>query len=120
MPDNVIWWGLAFVALIVLIVVIILLNFMGLYVRAYFSGARVAFRDLIGMRLRRINSNLIVNARIQATRAGLIITQEEMETHYLAGGDVQRVIAAMIAAIKASIDLPWKIATAIDLAGRDI
>jgi uncharacterized protein YqfA (UPF0365 family) len=72
------------------------------------------------MRLRKVNATTIVNSRIQATRAGLQISQAEMESHLLAGGDVQRVIAAMIAANKANIDLPWKTATAIDLAGRDI
>jgi uncharacterized protein YqfA (UPF0365 family) len=76
--------------------------------------------ELIGMRLRRVNSNVIVNARIQAMRAGLEVSQAEMESHVLAGGDVQRVIAAMIAANKANIDLNWRVATAIDLAGRDI
>src|SRR3954469_11096989 len=114
--DNWIWGLIGFFALVLVIAFFVILNFMGLYVRAYFSGARLGFRDLIGMRLRRINSNLIVNSRIQATKAGLQITQDEMETHYLAGGDVQRVIAAMIAANKASIDLQWKTATAIDLA----
>jgi uncharacterized protein YqfA (UPF0365 family) len=67
-----------------------------------------------------VNPVAIVNARVQATRAGLEITTPEMESHVLAGGDVQRVINAMIAADKANIELPWKTATAIDLAGRDI
>jgi uncharacterized protein YqfA (UPF0365 family) len=62
----------------------------------------------------------IVNARIQAMRAGLQVSTPEMESHVLAGGNVQRVISAMIAANKANIDLPWQTATAIDLAGRDI
>jgi uncharacterized protein YqfA (UPF0365 family) len=72
------------------------------------------------MKLRRVNAVGIVNARIQATRAGIDVTTQEMESHYLAGGDVQRVINAIIAASKANIDLPWKTATAIDLAGRDV
>jgi len=84
------------------------------------SGAKVSMRELIGMRLRKVNAMAIVNARIQALRAGLQVTQAEMESHLLAGGDVQRVVNAMIAANKANIELPWKIATAIDLAGRDI
>jgi uncharacterized protein YqfA (UPF0365 family) len=67
-----------------------------------------------------VNAVGIVNARIQATRAGIDVTTQEMESHYLAGGDVQRVINAIIAASKANIDLPWKTATAIDLAGRDV
>ena len=76
--------------------------------------------ELLGMRLRRVNALTIVNARIQASRAGLQVTQTEMESHLLAGGDVQRVILAMIAASRAGIDLPFTTATAIDLAGRDI
>ena len=113
--------GIVIVILIVLLVFFaIILQFMGLYVRAYVSGARVSLFELIGMRLRKVNSTVIVNSRIQASRAGLHIAQPEMESHMLAGGDVQRVILAMIAANKANIALDWRTATAIDLAGRDI
>jgi uncharacterized protein YqfA (UPF0365 family) len=109
-----------FILIVLLIFFGLIFQFLGLYVRAYVSGAKVSLFELIGMRLRKVNATTIVNARIQAARAGLHITQPEMESHMLAGGDVQRVIAAMIAANKANIDLPWKTATAIDLAGRDI
>ena len=109
-----------FILIILLIVFGVMFQFIGLYIRALVSGARVSMLELIGMRLRRVNSNLIVNSRIQAMRAGLDVSQAEMESHVLAGGDVQRVIAAMIAANKANIDLNWRVATAIDLAGRDI
>jgi uncharacterized protein YqfA (UPF0365 family) len=109
-----------FVLLILLILFAVLFQFIGLYIRALVSGASVSLLDLIGMRLRKVNAAAIVNSRIQATRAGLDVTTAEMESHVLAGGDVQRVILAMIAAAKANIDLPWKTATAIDLAGRDI
>ena len=113
--------GVVIVILIVLLIFFaVILQFMGLYIRAYVSGARVSLFELIGMRLRKVNSTVIVNARIQASRAGLHILQPEMESHMLAGGDVQRVILAMIAANKANIALDWKTATAIDLAGRDI
>src|SRR5438045_3829068 len=111
---------LVVVLIVVLVIFSLLFRFMGLYVRAYVSGARVSLFELIGMHLRKVNSTTIVNARIQASRAGLQITQPEMESHMLAGGDVQRVILAMIAANKANIALDWKTATAIDLAGRDI
>jgi uncharacterized protein YqfA (UPF0365 family) len=103
-----------------LVVVGLMFQFVGLYVRAWTSGARVRFLELLGMRLRRVNANTIVIGRIQATRAGLLVSQQEMESHLLAGGDVPRVINAMIAASKAGITLPWQTATAIDLAGRDI
>jgi uncharacterized protein YqfA (UPF0365 family) len=105
---------------VVLIIFLLLMQFVGLYVRAAVSGSRVSFLELLGMRLRKVSPLAITNARIQATRAGLQISTREMETHYLAGGNVQRVIAAMIAAHKAGIDLSWQISTAIDLAGRDI
>src|SRR5215203_4899789 len=111
---------LVIVLLFFLIIFGIMFQFVGLYVRALVSGARVSFADLIGMRLRKFNTTLIVNSRIQAVGAGLQIPLAEMQTHYQAGGDLMRVINAMIAANKANIDLTWKTATAIDLAGRDI
>ena len=106
--------------IVILILVAVMWRFLGLYIRAWISGAHVGLLDLIGMSLRRVSPLSIVNGRVQATRAGLEITTPEMESHVLAGGDVQRVINAMIAADKANIELPWKTATAIDLAGRDI
>jgi uncharacterized protein YqfA (UPF0365 family) len=119
--EGPIFWGLLIVLAIVLLVVFVLaFNFINLYIQALVSGVRVGFVDLIGMSLRKVNPNLIVAARIQATRAGLDITQQEMESHVLAGGNLMRVITAMIAANKANIELGWKTATAIDLAGRDI
>src|SRR5579859_762196 len=114
------WIVIIVVVLFIIIVMGILSQFFGLYIRAYFSGSSVSLADLVGMKLRKVNSLAIVNSRIQAHRAGLQITTAEMESHYLAGGNVQRVILAMIAATKANIDIPWKTATAIDLAGRDI
>ena len=112
--------GLIALLIVILIVVAVMWRFLGLYIRAWISGAHVGLLDLIGMSLRRVNPVAIVNARVQATRAGLDISTPEMESHVLAGGDVNRVINAMIAANKANIDLPWQTATAIDLAGRDI
>jgi uncharacterized protein YqfA (UPF0365 family) len=108
------------VLIVLLVLLAIMGQFIGLYVRATVSGAHVGFMDLLGMRLRKVNAMAIVNSRIQASRAGLQVTNPEMESHVLAGGNVQRVISAMIAANKANIDLPWQTATAIDLAGRDI
>jgi uncharacterized protein YqfA (UPF0365 family) len=112
--------GVIVALLVVLVIFLVIFQYIGLYVRALVSGAKVGFVDLIGMQLRKVNAGLIVNARIQATRAGLEIPQNEMESHVLAGGNLLRVISAMIAANKANIDLNWKTATAIDLAGRDI
>src|SRR5690349_9153849 len=109
-----------FILIVLLIIFGVLFQFMGLYIRAWVSNAPVGILDLVGMKLRKVPAVVIVNSRIQAYRAGLAVTTPEMESHVLAGGDVQRVINAMIAANKANIDLPWKTATAIDLAGRDI
>src|SRR5207248_5990427 len=89
-------------------------------IRALTSGARVSMLDLVGMRFRKVNADVIVQSRIRALRAGLHVGQAEMESHVLAGGRLPNVISAMIAANSANIDLPWRIATAIDLAGRDI
>src|SRR3954469_172892 len=115
-------WMVFWIALggILLLLLIVMFNFVGLYVRALVSGAHVTFMDLVGMRIRNVNPLVIVNSRIQAMRAGLQVSSREMESHVLAGGNVMRVINAMIAANKANIDLPWNVATAIDLAGRNI
>ena len=118
---TVIFWGVVIVIGIVVLVVIALLSrYINLYVQALTSGARMRIVDLIGISLRKLSPQTIVNARIQAHRAGLNVTQSQMESHILAGGNLMRVINAMIAADKAGIELPWQNATAIDLAGRDI
>jgi uncharacterized protein YqfA (UPF0365 family) len=104
----------------ILIALLLMTGFLRLWIQAWVSGASVSFFDLIGMTLRKINPGSVVEARIQATRAGLNISQQEMESHILARGSLMRVINAMIAANKAGIDLSWQNATAIDLAGRDI
>lgn len=107
--------------LIGIVFVAIFLRYANLYVQALVSGARTGITDLIGMDLRPgINPRTIVYAKIQAARAGLNINQGQMESHVLAGGNLIRVINAMIAANKANIDLLWDTATAIDLAGRDV
>src|SRR5580692_1739486 len=120
-PSTIIFWGITlFILVILLIIFAVLFQFIGLYIRARVSGAKVSLVDLLGMRLRKVNAVIIVRSRIQAIRAGLQVTQADMESHLLAGGNVPRVINAMIAANKANIELPWRTATAIDLAGRDI
>ena len=91
-----------------------------LWIQAMSSGAHVSLLGLIGMTLRKVSASVIVNQRINAQKAGLQIVQDQMEAHYMAGGNVQHVIRALIAAYKAKIDLDWDQACAIDLAGRDI
>lgn len=111
---------LAILVIVFLVLLAVVGQFFKLYIRATVSGAHTSLIDLLGMRVRNVSPLIIVNSRIQAHRAGLKVTTPEMESHVLAGGDIQRVINAMIAANKANIDLPWQTATAIDLAGRDI
>ena len=93
----------------------------GLWVTAYFAGVKVAiFRDLVGMRLRKVPPANIVRPKISANKAGIEVPLDRMEAHYLAGGNVEGVILALISADKANIDLSFERATAIDLAGRDV
>ncbi len=92
-----------------------------LWVTAYFSGVKLKlFRDLVGMRLRKVPPYLIVRPLITAHKAGVYVDTPQLEAHYLAQGDVQKVVNALISADKASIDLTFERATAIDLAGRDV
>ncbi|MFZ5806649.1 MAG: flotillin-like protein FloA [Verrucomicrobiota bacterium] len=105
-----------FLGVILLIGLIVLFNFFGLWLRAWTSGAHVAFGTLIAMRFRGIPGSLIVNARITAVRAGINVSTEQLETHYLASGNVNEVIRALIAADKAKIALDFNKACAIDLA----
>jgi len=123
-PDNV-WFiikvAMGIIGIIVAIVLFLLfLQFFWLWVRAWMSKAKVSFFELIGMRLRRVDPNLIVQNKIRAVQAGLNLTTKDLESHYLAGGRVSNVVQALIAANRANIELTMKTATAIDLAGRDI
>jgi len=107
-------------AIVALVVFAVFAQFFNLWLQALLSGARVSFFDLIGMRLRKVNPQVIVISRIKAVKAGLHISTNDMEAHYLAGGRVPAVVNALIAADRARIDLDWTTACAIDLAGRDI
>lgn len=91
-----------------------------LWITALFSGVRVGLLELVFMRIRKVPPGIIVNELITATKAGLELTLSDLETHYLAGGNVPNVIKALISADKANIKLTFKQATAIDLAGRDV
>ncbi|MBL7833046.1 MAG: flotillin-like protein FloA [Cyclobacteriaceae bacterium] len=115
------------VALLVIVFAGIILFFIFLYfvpvnlwITALFSGVRVGLVELVFMRIRKVPPRVIVESLITATKAGLKLTSNELETHYLAGGNVPNVIRALISADKANIHLEFKQATAIDLAGRDV
>lgn len=92
----------------------------GLWIAARFSGVYVSLTQLIAMRLRKVPPTRIVNPLINSTKAGLDLSRNELEAHYLAGGSVEQVVNALISADKANIDLDFKTAAAIDLAGRDV
>lgn len=91
-----------------------------LWFTAQLSGVRINLLNLFLMRLRKVPPSLVVNAMITSTKAGLNLTTNDIETHFLAGGHVNNVIKALISADKANIPLTFKLATAIDLAGRDV
>jgi uncharacterized protein YqfA (UPF0365 family) len=109
-----------------LILLLLIVMYGQLWFQAYMSNANVSLLSLVGMSLRRVDARLIVRAKIMATQAGLGkeretgITTRRLEAHYLAGGDVLKVIRAIIAAHRADLDLDFDRAAAIDLAGRDV
>lgn len=107
---------LGVVAVIGLVFFIILANFFGVWLRAKLANAPVGFSRLIGMRLRRVPVGLIVDSRITALKAGLHLDTDDLEAHYLSGGNVSHVVLALIAADKAGITLDYNRACAIDLA----
>ncbi|MFA4085408.1 MAG: flotillin-like FloA family protein, partial [Paramuribaculum intestinale] len=92
-----------------------------LWISARVSGVRISLLQLVLMRIRKVPASVIVRAMIEAHKAGLTgVTRDDLEAHYLAGGDVEKVVHALVSAAKANIDLGFKMATAIDLAGRDV
>lgn len=102
----------------VLVIAFIILSFFNVWLRAWLAGAYVGFLDLVAMRLRQVPYGLIVDARITAKKAGIDISIDETEAHYLAGGNVVPSIHALIAAQKAGIELSWQRTCAIDLATK--
>lgn len=92
----------------------------GLWLTAIFSNVYVSILNLIGMRFRKVPPGVIVNSLITAKKAGLDVSVQDLETHYLAGGNVPSVVQALISADKANIELPFQQAAAIDLAGREV
>lgn len=93
---------------------------LGLWIAARSAGVTLGIGDLIGMRLRRVPAARVVNPLIKAVKAGLNPTVNQLESHFLAGGNVDKVVNALIAAHRAGIDLNFERASAIDLAGRDV
>ena len=121
-----IWGGIAILLLMMAGLGMALLTYGKLWFQAYISGADVSMFSLIGMGFRNVRPDMIVKAKVMAKQAGLDINRqngvstEQLEAHYLAGGDVMKVINSIIAAQRANIDLDFDRSAAIDLAGRDV
>jgi uncharacterized protein YqfA (UPF0365 family) len=107
--------------LVFLFMLILFFSFVRLYIQSLLTGAKIGIFDLIGMKLRNVDYSMIVRQKIALVQAGVRVTTEDLESHFLSRGNVPKTSTAVIAAHKAGIaDLPWKTAAAIDLAGRDI
>ncbi|MCI6610405.1 MAG: flotillin-like protein FloA [Ezakiella sp.] len=111
-----------FNAALVILILIIFFSFVpiGLWITAFFSGVKVSVSKLVGMKLRRVSPGKIINPMIKATKAGLDLNMDELEAHFLAGGNVNTLVDALIAAQRANIELEFERAAAIDLAGRNV
>ena len=114
--------GSGFIVILAIVAVTIFLNFVpiGLWISAMAAGVNVGIFDLVGMRLRRVVPSKIIMPLIKANKAGLVVNVNQLEAHYLAGGDVDKVVDALIAAHRAEIPLTFERACAIDLAGRNV
>ena len=112
--------GLVVLVLFVLVMLAVLGKYINLWIQCYTTRAAIGLFDLIGMSLRKVNPSVIVRGKIMAVKAGLPSDTGLLEAHYLAGGNVPNVVRALIAANRAGIELDFKRATAIDLAGRDV
>jgi uncharacterized protein YqfA (UPF0365 family) len=108
------------VGAIILLWLLLYLIPIALWFQALVSGVRISLLQLIFMRWRKVPPSIIVSAMIEAAKAGIKLNRDDLEAHYLAGGRVAQVVHALVSASKANIDLPFKMATAIDLAGRHV
>lgn len=114
---------LTIIAIVVAIILLCIFFYFvpfSLWLSARVSGVRISLIQLFLMRIRKVPPSVIVNAMIEAHKAGINISRDELEAHYLAGGHVVRVVHALVSASKADINLSFKTATSIDLAGRDV
>lgn len=112
-------WVIAFVALVLLWFILYFIP-IGLWFSALVSGVRISLLQLVLMRFRKVPPSVIVNQMIAGTKAGLHLTSNDLEAHFLAGGNVPNVVTALISAQKANITLDFRMAAAIDLAGRNV
>ncbi len=116
--------GIIAVIIIILFILFIFARFFRWWMQSWMTGAGIGILDLLGMTFRKVNPDVIVRSKIMAVQAGIDesqgVTSKALEAHYLAGGNVPLVIRSLIASAKAKLDLDFKLAAAIDLAGRNI
>jgi uncharacterized protein YqfA (UPF0365 family) len=121
LPQNPWVLGAILVALLFgVFLTIIFFSFLRTWIQCFLTGAKIGIPELVRMKLRNVDYGLIVRQKIALVQAGVRVSTQELEAHYLSRGDVARTAAAVIAAHKAGIDLPWTVAAAIDLAGRNV
>src|SRR5437764_3839834 len=115
------YWIAAAIGLIVfLIFLLIFFSFVKLWIQSLLAGAKIGMLDMIRMKLLNIDYGIIVRQKIALVQAGVKVSTTDLEQHVLARGNLQKVVTAVIAAHKAGLDLPWRVAAAIDLAGRNV
>lgn len=119
MDPNLSWIIIGIVAIVGLWIIFYFIP-IGLWFQALVSGVKISLLQLVFMRWRKVPPGVIVRAMIEGTKAGIELSRNELEAHFLAGGHIERVVHALVSANKANIDLTFKMATAIDLAGRDV
>src|SRR5215467_9923809 len=112
--------GGIFILLLGIFLVVVFFSFVRLWIQSLLTGARISILDLVGMKLRNVDYAMIVRQKIALVQGGVKISTQDLESHYLTRGNVPKTAAAVIAAHKAKMELPWKDAAAIDLAGRDV
>jgi uncharacterized protein YqfA (UPF0365 family) len=112
--------GGAVVFLVVIFLLVVFFSFLRLWIQSFLTGAKIGIFDLVGMKLRSVDYSMIVRQKIALVQAGVKVSTQDMEAHYLSRGNVPKTATAVIAAHKAGMDLPWRVAAAIDLAGRDV
>ncbi|MDO5017402.1 MAG: flotillin-like protein FloA [Porphyromonas sp.] len=117
---TLIGWGVVIFVVIILIAIFLRYFPILLWISVRASGVKISLLQLFLMRIRNVPPHVIAKAMVEAHKAGLNLTRDELEAHYLAGGHVEQVVHALVSANKANIDLPFKMAAAIDLAGRDV
>ena len=110
----------AIAVLFFLVFLFVFFSFIRLWIQALLTRADISIFNLVGMKLRNVNYTMIVQQKIALVQAGVRVTTEDLESHFLARGNVPKTATAVIAAHKAGLELPWKTAAAIDLAGRDV